>query len=64
MMAGEGVFIGLCVKKMGHAQTKKAAVQAAFCGTAPSYLAAVLPYLLRNLSTRPPMVSTDFCVPV
>ena len=27
-------------------------------------LAAVLPYLLRKRSTRPPMVSTDFCVPV
>ena len=28
------------------------------------YLAAVLPNRLRNRSTRPPMLSTDFCVPV
>ena len=28
------------------------------------YLAAVLPKRLRKRSTRPPMLSTDFCVPV
>ena len=29
-----------------------------------AYLAAVLPKRLRKRSTRPPMLSTDFCVPV
>ena len=28
------------------------------------YFAAVLPKRLRKRSTRPPMLSTDFCVPV
>jgi len=32
--------------------------------SARAYLAAVLPYLLRKRSTRPPMLSTDFWVPV
>ena len=38
------------------------AVAAAASGAAS--MAAVLPKRLRNFSTRPPMVSTDFCVPV
>ena len=38
------------------------AVAAAASGAAST--AAVLPKRLRNFSTRPPMVSTDFCVPV
>ena len=44
---------------------KKAArsSRAAFVWVKTAYLAAVL-YLLRNFSTRPPMVSTDFWVPV
>ena len=29
-----------------------------------AYLAAVLPKRLRKRSTRPPKLSTDFCVPV
>src|SRR3989338_8530496 len=35
-----------------------------YCGKTLAYLAAVLPKRLRNFSTRPPMLSPDFCVPV
>src|SRR6218665_2770266 len=33
-------------------------------GQKTAYFAAVLPKRLRKRSTRPPMLSTDFCVPV
>ena len=64
MMAGEGAFIDRGFVGKWCSEIKKAADEAAFSWTSSTYLAADLPYLLRNLSTRPPMVSTDFCVPV
>ncbi len=49
----------------GKTKEKGSAVaRAAFCATAANYFAAVLPKRLRKRSTRPPMLSTDFCVPV
>jgi hypothetical protein len=49
------------------AKKKQPELQAAFFIDSKffaAYLAAVLPKRLRNFSTRPPMLSTDFCVPV
>ena len=77
MMAGEGLFKGGQAGRKARfwGKKKQPDVQAAFsCGRssfaaysaagAAASLAAVLPKRLRNFSTRPPMLSTDFCVPV
>lgn len=62
----------LCVRSSGHKVNAKQKGQAG-CPGCPfgehqcaNYLAmvVVLPKRLRNFSTRPPMLSTDFCVPV
>jgi hypothetical protein len=48
-------------------KTKKkgsAVARAAFWRIGADYFAVVLPKRLRKRSTRPPMLSTDFCVPV
>lgn len=62
-MAGVGWFTDKVKKKqLGTPGCLLARTQAR--GLILVYFAAVLPKRLRNFSTRPPMLSTDFWVPV
>jgi hypothetical protein len=66
-IAGLGIFTSIDFYKnfKQSSRTKKnSLLTGCSCNANKAYLAAVLPYLLRNRSTRPPIVSTDFCVPV
>jgi hypothetical protein len=67
-IAGVGWLNGEGRKLRKYGKKKGSAVnRAALDWKRSSYLDAVpvvLPKRLRNFSTRPPMLSTDFCVPV
>jgi len=66
-MAGVGWFTDTCKLRLEKKAARMSGLLLVY-GSGfhlnPYYLAAVLPKRLRNFSTRPPMLSTDFWVPV